>query len=374
MNGIYLHIPFCRAKCDYCTFYSEPDLNNAALRRRYLNALKREITERQALPRGCEVNSIYFGGGTPALFNPGELEEVLRVVEQNFSVTGDAEISIEMNPADVFNLRDLKNAGFNRFTLGLQTLNADNHKTIGRSGELCTLRHLDSFFAVPNVVRCIDIIGGIPGQTKDALASELAQIISYAPEHISAYLLSLETGAPLYQKIIYDETLALLQRDIFFETKRIFEAGGYIHYEISNYALAGFESRHNMKYWTFQPYIGFGAGAHSFYNNRRFVNSMSIGEYILNPIGELDEDVRDRTSEMVEYIMTGLRLLRGFSVRDFEREFNMSLPLELEKGIKKEAVKGMLDISDDNNFNVSLSSSGLIFADSVIYNVVENLL
>ena len=347
------------------------DDNVLDLKKQYIRALEQELVSRDGLPRGCDVNSIYFGGGTPTLFAPHELESILNVVAKNFNVTHGAEISIEMNPQDVYALPELQSIGFNRFTMGVQTLSEKLHKTIGRSGELCTIRQLETFFSVPDVTHCIDVIGGIPGQTLEDLAAELKQIVSFKPEHISAYLLTLEAEAPLV--IDFDDSLAMLQRDIFLETKRILEAGTYTHYEISNYALAGFESKHNMKYWTYEPYIGLGAGAHSFYNNRRFINSMTVGEYIQKPAGIIEEDVRSLNSAMAEYIMMSLRLLRGFSANDFAQEFGAPLPHETERRIKEEAEKGMLEITEENSI-VKISREGLIFTDSIIYNVVRDLL
>ena len=368
-SGIYVHFPFCRAKCSYCAFYSVPigSISNYAVL--YTTALKKEIAScKQLLLK--DVDSIYFGGGTPSLFPDEKLNEILETISQTFNILPKAEISIEINPADVSakKLNGLKQAGFNRFVLGVQTLDPVLHALIGRTGDPCGKKHLDEFFSCDAVTHCVDLIIGIPGQ--DGLEAEIETVASYGVEHVSAYLLSIEEGTPLEANILCDEAFEDLQRLAFINAKKILESLGYCHYEISNYALTGYESLHNRKYWTFQPYISFGSGAHSFYGGRRYINRTPLEKYMADPLVDLDEDKRNIFSAMAEFVMTGLRMIEGFSILDFTSQFG-ELPPELLRGIEEEIKKGMLF---SQNGRVSLSKKGLLFADRTVLNIVHDLL
>ena len=368
-NGIYVHFPFCRKKCDYCAFYSVPIDSAVHYEAQYTAALKKEITGRYQAPRK-DADSIYFGGGTPSLFHAEKLSEVLETISKTFNVLPQAEISIELNPADISaeKLNGLKQAGFNRFVLGVQTLDPALHALIGRTGEPCGKKHLDEFFSCSAVTHCLDLIIGIPGQND--LETELEIIASYGAKHISAYLLSIEEKTPLEAKIQCDEAFENMQRSAFINTKRILESFGYRHYEISNYALSEYESLHNKKYWTFQPYISFGSGAHSFYDGRRYINKAPLEKYMADPFANFDEDKRGAFSAMTEFVMTGLRMIDGFSTLDFTNQFG-ELPQELSRRIDEEIKKGMLVFQ---NGRVSFSEKGLLFADRVIFDMVQDLL
>ncbi|MDR3237310.1 MAG: radical SAM family heme chaperone HemW [Spirochaetia bacterium] len=370
--GVYIHIPFCRAKCRYCGFYSVPAAWSAYTQG-YAAALKKEIMERENIPRGTDVDSVYIGGGTPSMFPPEELKAILSAAAETFHILPGAEISLEMNPSDarLEKLSALADAGFNRLTLGVQTMDPVLHATIGRAHELCTQKHLDAFFSFKGITHCVDLITGIPGQKIEDFERELKTVASYCPEHISAYLLSIEEGTPLSFDMKYDEPLESLQRAVFLDTERILEEMGYTHYEISNYALPGFESSHNSKYWTFQPYISFGSGAHSFYGGRRYINNIPLEEYIANPLSALDEDERKVSSAMAEFIMTALRMTRGFSMRDFAKEFG-SMPHRTLERINSEIKSGLIILSETER--VCLSKEGLLYAERVIYNLVQDLL
>jgi len=368
-NGVYVHFPFCRAKCAYCAFYSVPVSSVSGYAELYTAALKKEITTREQLSRK-DVDSIYFGGGTPSLFPDDKLSEILETIYERFNVLPQTEISIEMNPADVSfkKLNGLKQAGFNRLVLGVQTLNPALHALIGRTGEPCGKKHLDEFFSCTAITHCIDFIIGIPGQ--DGLEAELETIASYGAEHISAYLLSIEEGTPLYCNIRRDEAFEELQRSAFTDTKKILEAFGYRHYEISNYALNGYESSHNSKYWTFQPYISFGNGAHSFYDGRRYINRAPLEKYMADPLAGFDEDKRNISSAMAEFVMTGLRMIDGFSIPDFAEQFG-EMPPEIARRIDKETETGLLV---SRNGRILLSEKGLLLADRVAFNIVQDIL
>ena len=368
-NGIYVHFPFCRAKCGYCAFYSIPVASASDYDETYTSALKKEITGREYLSRR-DVDSIYFGGGTPSLFSNEKLNEILEAISETFNILPQTEISIEMNPSDISvkKIEGLKQAGFNRFVLGVQTLNPVLHNFIGRTGEPCGKKHLDEFFSCKAVTHCVDLIIGIPGQND--LEAELETIASYGAKHISAYLLSIEDGTPIEANIKHGEYFEELQRSAFTDTKKILEAFGYRRYEISNYALDGYESLHNRKYWTFQPYISFGNGAHSFYDGRRYINKAPLEKYMADPLSGFHEDKRSISSAMAEFVMTGLRMTEGFSTFDFTGQFG-ELPQNLSRRIDEEVKKGMIV---SQNGRISLSEKGLLLADRAVFNVVQDLL
>ena len=368
-SGIYVHFPFCRAKCGYCAFYSVPVGPAGDYAALYTSALKKEITGREELSRR-DADSIYFGGGTPSLFPVEKLYEILETISQTFNILPQAEMSIEMNPSDISvkKLEGLKQAGFNRFVLGVQTLNPALHNLIGRTGEPCGKKQLDDFFSCGAVTHCVDLITGIPGQ--DSLEAELDTIALYGAKHISAYLLSIEDGTPLEGSMRRDDAFEDMQRSAFINTKKILEGRGYRHYEISNYALEGYESLHNKKYWTFQDYISFGNGAHSFYDGRRYINKAPLEKYMADPAAGFEEDKRSVSSSMAEFVMTGLRMLDGFSTLDFVTQFG-ELPPELARRIDEEVQKGLLVM---RNERVALTEKGLLFADQAAFNIVQDLL
>jgi len=205
-----------------------------------------------------------------------------------------------------------RDAGVDRVVLGLQTLDERLRGVIGRSAKAPDAVMLDSFFSVSGIVHCVDIITGIPGQDGSALARELERVLAYRPAHVSAYILTLQKDTPLSRRMSDSNELALAQRKRFEELIAVMEERGYIHYEVSNFCLPGFESRHNMKYWTFAPYFGYGPGAHSFNGTDRFYNARTVEEYIERPSTAPVLDERTEGAAAEEFLLTGLRLSRRF--------------------------------------------------------------
>jgi len=197
-------------------------------------------------------------------------------------------------------------------------------------------------------------------------------MVTRRPAHISAYLLSIEKETPLNGRIGHAHAIEEMQREVFEMTQAYCTGAGYIHYEISNYSLPGCESKHNMKYWTFQPYIGFGPGSHSFYNNQRFINSMSVDAYLSSRTEELAQDVRGENADLVEYVLTGLRLINGISVDEMEHLLNKPMPDAVLKNMYELYDAGLLDIAEEaRGRRIRLTDNGLNFADSVIYKSLE---
>ncbi|HOD15324.1 MAG TPA: radical SAM family heme chaperone HemW [Spirochaetota bacterium] len=375
-GGIYIHIPFCRRKCDYCGFYSVP-AGGGAVPDAFIKKLHDEMRERLSTRVLPAADTVYFGGGTPSLLEPAQVDGMLRLLEGLVAIAPGAEVTMEMNPGDLSRekLEEYARAGVNRSVLGVQTLSPRLHGLIGRSADVCTVKELELFFGVPGFVHCVDLIAGIPSQTADELTRDVESIAGYRPKHISAYLLSIEKKTPLADRISSDAALESEQASCFELLSSLLKRHGYERYEISNYAIPGYESRHNMKYWRFEPYIGFGPGAHSFLDNERYINTMSVGEYVGAGRFMLEHDARTARSAAVEYLMTGLRLLQGISLRALEERLSFRLPGPVMERIGKAAGEGLVIIEDGSRGRtIRISERGLILADRVIYNLVEPLL
>ncbi len=379
-GGIYIHVPFCRRKCDYCAFYSVParcEAPSPPVPDRYIRTLIDEIRERLPAAGFTSADTVYFGGGTPSLLAADQLSDVLGVVRQCAELEAGAEITLEMNPGDVSvgALEGFRDAGVNRVVLGVQTLNARLHGVIGRSAALCTAGDLDLFFCMPGIVHCADIITGIPTQGVDELARDIDLVVRYRPSHISAYVLSVEKNTPLAGRISLDAAAESEQAALFEAAMARLKGHGYEHYEISNYALPGFRSRHNMKYWRFDPYIGCGPGAHSFVRGERYINAMTVEEYMAAGRALLDHDERRPGAVAAEYIMTGLRLLQGMSLDEMEERIGLRLPGAVMDRIRKAEDDGMVALSGAGEGRlIRLTTRGIMVADRVIYGIVEPLL
>jgi oxygen-independent coproporphyrinogen-3 oxidase len=234
---------------------------------------------------------------------------------------------------------------------------------------------LDEFFGIEGITHCIDVIIGIPGQEENSLKKELDDLCGYRPEHISAYVLSVENGTPLYGRMNLTPEAEDSQKKLFDAARETLKRLGYNHYEISNFSLPGFESRHNMKYWKFMPYAGFGPGAHSFYSGERYINRMSASEYISEKRTLLERDIRSAGARMAEYIMTGMRLLEGISLKSFEESMRDKMPGAVYEGFIRMEACGLIVISKCNGDEVfSLTDKGVCQMDAVIYEIVEPIL
>jgi oxygen-independent coproporphyrinogen-3 oxidase len=376
--GVYIHIPFCRRKCDYCGFYSVPACGSGLADRvpdLYVSRLVREIRERLN-GEWLTADTIYLGGGTPSMLTPAQTGSILGSIAENISVDARAEVTLEMNPEDVSadSLSGFRDAGVNRIVLGMQTLSPRLHRLIGRSAGVCTTSKLDHFFSVGGFQHCLDIIFGIPSQSGEDLRRDLDTAAGYRPVHISAYLLSLEKGTPLCDRLSAVD-LEGEQARLFPAAGSILRGHGYERYEISNFALPGFTSRHNLKYWMFDPYMGFGPGSSSFIRGERFCNTMSVDDYIKSDRIILGKDARTPASAAVEFMMTGLRLSSGFSIREMKRILGFALPAAVMERIGEARSHGMVHVSGaGEDISLRLSDEGIMFADSVIYRIVEPLL
>ena len=322
--GLYIHVPFCaQGKCPYCDFYSVlADNNRDNIKEKYIEAVKLDLRARSCQAHGKEVDTVYFGGGTPSLLGEG-LARLLCCIGENYKLADGAEITFEANPAtiDFETLALLKKAGFNRLSLGMQSA------VQGELDALCR-RHTneDVKRAVKDARRAgfdnisLDLMLCVPGQTRESMQRSVEFAASLSPRHISAYLLKIEQGTHYYD---IRETLNLpdddAQADMYLAACEALEQKGYFQYEISNFALGGYVSRHNIKYWDCGEYLGFGPAAHSFFDGRRFFYPRSLEKYIAGT-----QPVQDGTGgSLEEYVMLRLRLTAGIKEAELLRRYGV---------------------------------------------------
>ncbi len=379
-HGIYIHIPFCLRKCDYCGFYSEAAPrhgDDVTVPRQFIRSLQREITERLKGMRRPEADTVYIGGGTPSLLEPEQAASLLETLHGVFDLAADAEITMEINPGDCAAERILayRDAGVNRAVLGVQTLSVRLHRMIGRSGHPAGADTIARFFDVPGIIHCADLITGIPTQEEGELTHDIDALAGFGADHLSLYLLAIEAGTPLSRRVAMDEALEAAQVSLFTAARERLASLGYDHYEISNYSRNGRVSRHNLKYWNFEPYFGFGPGAHSFVGGERYTNDVTVSRYIERGAGVPRRDIRGPNSPWVECLMTGLRLLGGVSIGAMEERLGSAVPEEVMARIGNAAEEGLLIVEESGaGTHLRLSERGIIMSDSVIYSVVQDLL
>ena len=375
--GIYVHIPFCAKKCNYCDFYSLASSEDE--KKAYVEALKREIREAaKDVNDEYRVYTIFLGGGTPSIIKAEYIKEILDEIRSGFKLYEDGffpEITIECNPktVDMEKLLVYKEAGINRISLGLQSTDDDELRLLGRIHTYEDF--LDSYAMVrksgfTNVN--IDLMSAIPKQKISTYERSLDELIKLNPEHISSYSLIIEEGTNFYQK--YSENAPLV-RDLPSEDEdramyeltsfRLAEAG-YKRYEISNYAKKGYHSRHNTSYWERIPYLGFGVGASSLFENERHDNVGNLKEYIKNAgISDIRRNITKLSlrDEMSEFMFLGLRLTDGVSKTNFSQNFTFTVE-EIFDDIIKKHINNKLLI--DNGEFLMLSARGLDISNYVL--------
>lgn len=379
--GIYIHIPFCKKKCHYCDFCSYE--GKGSYIPRYMKCLKQEIEEvgqanKQDAIEGKDkpfsVDTIYIGGGTPSLLDSKYIVEIMQTIRENYEISGQAEITIEANPGTVTldKLQDYFKSGINRISIGLQSTYDTLLKQLGR---IHTYQEfLDTYYLARQVGFeniNIDLMLGLPNQTVQEIQNSVEEVIGLEPEHISLYSLIVEEGTKLEKQIQNGElTLPeeIVEREMYWKTKQLLEESGYIHYEISNFAKEGYQSKHNSDCWEQKEYIGFGAGAHSYTNRIRYSNREEIEEYIKNyEEGRVENNFvfhekQNQEAVQKEFMLLGLRKIEGVSIQEFKSRF-VANPLylyheQLEKLTKQE----LLEI--DGN-NIKLTKKGIDLANLV---------
>lgn len=369
MAGIYLHIPFCKRRCIYCDFYST---TQSGLQQQFVDALCAELKVRTNYLKGEEIQTIYLGGGTPSQLSHEQLRQILDVVFNHYSVSPNAEITIEANPDDLTTdyVQGLTCLPFNRLSMGIQTFDDGLLKLLHR-------RHSASQ-ALEAYQRCleagitnvsIDLIYGLPGQTLEMWKSDLTRALSLHPKHFSAYHLTYEEGTPLWRlrnerKVneVNEEQSVAFFRELISQLRD----AGYEHYEISNFCLPGFHSRHNSSYWENISYLGCGPSAHSYDGVSRQWNKADLSSYLR---GAKQGDIPHEREELSletrynECIMTGLRTMKGLSLARLKQLYGISFHDYCLKEAQGYLQKGLLTI--ENDF-LRLTDQGIFVSDGII--------
>lgn len=369
--GLYIHIPFCVKKCEYCDFLSW----NAGEeeRQQYVAALLSEIESYREFAKGYRVSTIFIGGGTPSVLLPKQMEDILQKIYEIFELERRPEITIEVNPGtvDEEKLQCYKENGVNRLSMGLQSVKDEKLRLLGRIHtyqEFVESYELARKAGVDNI--SIDLISSVPGQTLQEWKEELETAAAQNPEHISVYQLIIEEGTPFYEK--YAEHPELLpdeetSREIYLWTGKFLKEAGYEQYEISNYAKPGKESRHNLKYWERGDYLGLGLGAASMVRNIRMSNTKDMRTYLerCDKPKTMREDVQflEEPRQMEEFMFLGLRKTRGVSKKEFKRIFGREMDMVYEKALHKCLENGMLLAHKDRIF---LSEEGTLLSNMVL--------
>lgn len=379
--GIYIHIPFCKQKCYYCDFVSYTNKSN--LIEEYVNALLKEIKDvAEGNKNDYEnkrdnlflVQTVYIGGGTPSFIDSEYIVNIIKVIREKFKIADNAEITIEINPGTVNEkkLSDYFNIGINRLSIGLQSTKDDLLKLIGR------IHTYDEFVYTYNLARKIgfsninaDLIIGLPNQRIEDVEKSVNELIELGLEHVSLYSLILEEGTVLDKKIKNKELILISdeeERKMYWKAKKILEENGYKHYEISNFAKNGYESKHNLDCWNQKEYIGFGAAAHSYTNNVRYSNIECVEEYISNIKENHPEknfvfhEKQTQSIKINEYMMLGLRKIDGISIKKFKELFTANPIFVFKEELDKLFKEELIEINGDY---IKLTNKGLDFANLV---------
>ena len=381
-TGVYLHIPFCKSRCSYCDFATDVWRSGEAVER-YVGALCREIeggnpssskgvsalSRNNTLPTGrvsaFAVDTIYFGGGTPSLLEPEQVENIIYSVNSVFSVAEDTEITMEMNPATVTakTLAAYREIGVNRASFGVQTFNDRDLKLLARGHDANDARQTFRLLRDAGFTNVsFDLIAGLPGQTLNDWRRNLEEAVSMEPEHLSLYLLEIHEGTPLAEQLrsgrrqMPDDELAAEMYEAMINT---LVSAGYHQYEISNFAKPGFESRHNTKYWRLEPVFGFGVSAHSFDGFERYANERDTAKYVERIENFAGAEVfRERIDAASESVFLGLRLNEGVDIAEHKARFGV----DLREGIAGLSENGLVEVADGR---LRLTRKGMLFSNEV---------
>lgn len=366
--GLYIHMPFCKAKCYYCDFISYA--NKEKLIKEYVEALIKEMKHNNLSK--YSIQTVYIGGGTPSLIDNESISKIMDNLR--LFVADNAEITIEINPgtANKEKLKKYKEIGINRLSIGLQSADNELLSEIGR------IHKYEDFLNVYNEARNIgfrninvDLMLGLPNQDLKKLEESVKEVITLSPEHISIYSLILEENTKLYDMVMNEELKLpdeAIERKMYWSVKKMLENEGYIHYEISNFAKEGYKSRHNSDCWEQKEYIGIGVSSHSYLNNKRYSNSESVEEYIKNiNNNDFDKNItihEEQTKEdkQKEYMILGLRKINGVNITKFKNKFGENPIFLYRQELNKLVQEELIEIYDNN---IKLTDKGLDLANVV---------
>ena len=369
-RGLYIHFPFCEKKCNYCDFYS---VANHSQKNAYIDALIREAEKLR--DKRIKVDTVFFGGGTPSLFSPFELERVMSAINNSFVVEKGAEITLEANPMtlkDGDKLSAFHSLGVNRLSVGVQSFSDTELQALGRGhtrDEAKSTILTASKVGFENI--SLDLMLGIPYQTDESLKKSLDTALSLPLTHISVYALSIEENTVFGRKMKKGEDLHLPEddREMYLNACEMLEENGFEHYEISNFAKKGFRSRHNMKYWRAEEYIGLGASAHSYFESERYAYGDSIKAFIekAEKVEAYKNTPEDRKEE---FVMLSLRLSDGLDLEKLEKEYKVTLTNEFFELVNTLEKSGLLRTQGNC---IALTNEGFYVSNSVIVKILEEL-
>lgn len=368
MAGIYVHIPFCKQKCHYCNFYSSPSLK---LKEPFLKALQNEIDERKSYLQNEPVQTIYFGGGTPSLLQAREIETLLVLLKQQFNVVENPETTLELNPEDVSKtyLTEIKNAGINRLSIGVQSFFDDDLVYLNRKHSATQAQQV-----VSDAQSCgfekltIDLIYGIPTLTDEKWNKNLDIFFQLDLKHLSAYALTVEPRTVLARLIEMGKAAAIDENQSIRHFEQLIqrmEAAGFKHYEISNFAQSGHYSKHNSLYWLGANYIGLGPSAHSYNGFSRQWNTSNISEYLQSTSNAqvlFEKEILTQTQQYDEYVMTSLRTSWGCDLEHIKNAFGNNFVDYCLKEAQRHIENKLLEKKENTLY---LTNQGKLFADGI---------
>ena len=369
--GLYVHIPFCRSKCLYCDFCSFPRQDEEKMAE-YVSALFRDLKEHAPACRDYTVDTVFLGGGTPTTLPAYLLKSLMDEIYKNYTISPNAEITAECNPAtgerELFSR--MRAAGINRLSIGLQSAHEKELKALGR------LHSFDTFVTCFADARAagfdnisVDVMSGIPYQTPKSRQETLQKVLALAPEHISSYDLIIEAGTPFARKrttlSLPDEEAA---RQMYLEGIAFLAENGYTQYEISNFAKPGFESRHNLKYWNCDEYLGFGVAAYSDFGGVRFGNSRDIKAYIAGLDITEEKGTPNKEERINEYVMLRFRLCKGIDVRTFKERFGVDFEETYGKKLAPFVKNGLVCKENGRYF---LLPAGMLVSNTILSEILN---
>lgn len=369
--GLYLHIPFCGSKCLYCDFCSLPHASSE-LRTRYVDALCRDLAAWSARCSAYTVDTVYLGGGTPTVLSAEQLERIAETLFLHYRIAENAELTVECNPATASRetLARMRRAGFNRLSIGLQSIHDAELQALGR------LHDFARFYETWENARAVgfdnlsaDVMFGIPHQSVDSYLQTLECLCDLSPAHISAYGLIVEEGTPFFRMAdrlpLPDEETT---RTMYFDGIRYLASRGLAQYEISNFARTGYRSRHNLKYWCCEEYLGFGPAAYSDFDCARFGNTRDVFAYIEGKTILAEHEVPSFAERINEYVMLRMRLRDGISRAAFEERFQRSFDETFGRALKKFVPMGLVERTSDG---YAFTPEGMYVSNAVLSDILD---
>lgn len=369
--GLYLHVPFCRSKCLYCDFCSFPNRGEEQYRS-YTDALCRDLAARAEECSRHEVDTVYLGGGTPTVLPIECLSKILNTVFANYAIKRDAEITVECNPVTgnpvLFEV--LRKAGVNRLSLGVQSVHADELRALGR---------LHRFSDVENTLRdaraagfeniSVDVMFGIPRQSTESYLETLERLVALEPTHLSAYGLTVEAETPfgrMGERLVLPDEEDV--RRMYFLGAEFLERAGYRQYEISNFAKEGYASRHNLKYWSCEEYLGFGPAAYSDFGGKRFGNSRDLGAYLAGRSILSEYETPSGEERKNEYVMLRMRTAQGMRADDYARRFGTSFEEEFGRKLERYIGGGFVRRGEDS---WAFTREGMYVSNAILSEILD---